>query len=473
METYAGELTFEGKQRRFSITNKMLRIYAPDYRKEPEEYKQYVDLTLGSTFITQERHLIGMCHISGKRIVVVLSDNNFAISYSGDFLFTPVRGIIKFHGDIELVSKIHFYCDELNCIYDTQLCIGEKTKWNRDTPGSLEFHIKPYSETNICDGNIVLNGISVSVSLLLARWELSNRDKDPEGYEYPIRLRSILSLQFDATMDYDFVEKLISHTQQLLSFLCYRKNIVFDPIELKDSGSHSIAHYIDFQNIKEEVVELEARKKHFIPYNFIYGKLHKIFQHIVDYELPLFHIPESYSLSKHTGVDDYILTTAAFEYEFNRKAYPYQSIVSKSRLKARENVKSALYELHNSASGKEKEEYKRLIGEIDNVILERKIEYALNEFSNILEPYNKVRYEKQGIRYLTDHVARFVSQNRNIIGHGNLIKAKEKFTIEDTEAHEHERLGIKVIKHLIYVMQLSHYDVPDEDILKILQHLYD
>jgi len=466
---YAGELIYDQKGYRFIIKEQQLKLMPLEGYSSLFSFMERCNKTGGHyhTSKSMECHVnyfIGKCYDNGMKIVIIPKSRHFGYSnnLSGDvsILTLPILHIVEFVGQADEITGIHLMGEELDCLYPAFPFVGHKGKpFTDDEHRSVV--LKNFDDTRNDVGKVTIKDVDVSCELQIAQ--------TTHFYsKTPVTLHSVLSLKFSETEDFDFLFNLIHSAKRLLSYLCYRNSVSFTSVRLMstdDKGSYESAKVVSSPFL-EQTENDEKAKKQFIPHFAIKDKLSHIFQDVIDGKLYMRHIPDNLATSV-LNVANFIMIMTAFEGEHDR-LYPNLPAPDQAKIDAQNAIKRELEDLKVASAkaklGKSRKEiYRRLINEVSrHRPLNEQVLYSLEKHKEVLQPFINYLYGLNGITVSLSEITNRVCEQRNDFAHGNLTKLFKP----------NANLDIRIIKCLVYTMQLSAYGIPIGNIQGILKKLF-
>jgi len=484
---YVGELTYLERRYFFIIREKLMKLTPLDGGTLPIMIPASNSgglTTSAESMRIQQSHFIGECYDDGKKIVITPKVGSFGLC---NFSMTlPIAHIIEFIAGVRKIARITLCCEELDWIYNIKQFVGHKGY--PFTDDGKEEHatvfIDVLSKAAVDLGSVKLDGIDVSCQLGLSMLRSFSKT--------PISLKSIFQLRFEETDDYTFLHNLIRNVEKLLNFLCYRRNVNFTDIRFEDysigptaefqqhlhnlankettelrNNEDAVKKYYTCANLVESELFMRSEDKNivegrYIPYKAIEGKVCDLFQEIIDGNLYLRHIPDTFAIGNRVNPPNFIMIMAAFEGEHVRlNSDPIQK---PKRTDAQNTVMAQLEALKkDSATTKDmKKIYKYLLKQIDHRPLNTEVLSSLKAHEDILTPFMKYLYGINGIDCKLSNISERVCGQRNDFAHGNLAKPFKSFAA----------LDIRIMEYLVYIMQLSKYNVPTENIQGALKKLF-
>ena len=460
-----GKLNYREIDFDFILEDKILKLITPEDKKIQvlddmvlcaRRYK--VDGLTDATAM-EESYLSGMCIETGQAIIF-LTEKGSQISFENTTLFISLRGYILFDGDTACsIDGMSFNGPEIDSIYSTQKgyeCNFDEEDFYQN--GIFSFQTKPYSISDSKKHSFTTDGKNVEFSFNISR-KISYQVLKP-----PVEIHSSLRFHFEETQDYTFLIRLWYVAKAFLSYLCYRKSITFDSVQLytivQEGKRRRIA---TLHMVKDDtLVDTEPLKKgKFIKHEWIEGFESEIFSEISNQSLYLNHLPKTYLSGKTKDEASFIMITSAFEWEF-RQTYPDGLPKKGSTIAVEDEVRSAIQALIDRTSGPVKKKYKFLLKLITASSLKEELIKVCNDFEDIAGDFGRYLYRLNGkVLNYTEMGERLASQ-RNNFAHGNLDK---EFDVDSL-------LDLSFLEYLVYAMQLKRIGISKENIHHALDALF-
>lgn len=469
-ETYTGSLKYREIDFSFVFANNELRLIAPKDKSHEIHFKWlmrelqngiYVN---GDPLFVEETAIIGNCNENGGSIIFlpivgsqIGSTMNFMTNKS-PILHIRISAFIlcKYNGDS--ISRISFSGPEINYIHP----VNQALSWVYDSEaiekGVFKIETNDFASTTTKEQCFIVDGKSVS-----SKFGISIGMSTKIG-EAPLTLASSLTFDFDSTDDYGFILHLCRIAKEFVGYLCYRKNVIFNEIELYapyEGGKYAKFASLTIINEENEPEERALKDSRCIKQIHLDEREGRILQNIADNTLYLRHLPTSYESGRHIDASRFVMITAAFEWEF-RRMKPDGLPKSESRKRAEEKASAAIDELITSKTGKEKEIYKFLKKLIGGASLQNEIVSACEELDSIIGTFGKRLYEINGEKLVYTDVGKRLSDQRNHFAHGDI----------DKDFIGTSLLDLIFLEYIIYAMQLKYYGVSDVDIQKSINELF-
>lgn len=402
----------------------------------------------------EDDYLIGQRLDNYQYLVFIPESKNINTNLFTDFLYLKVKHIIYMNKLVE-IDKIYIYCKELNAIYDIRKSI-EKRGFNEN--GEAELRLKPYEQNQAeeFEFNYKEKNVKCCFNILKKLYGKIT--------EFPVQIRSQISLQFEKTDSYILIADFYDIVKKFIQFLCYRKNVTIEEIKLYSKDKENIYREVGtFETQSKDVLKEDERilENRYISYDFIKESLENIFQSIASQDLYMRHLPNTYKDGIIENESTFIMTTAAFEWEF-RKLYPEGIPHSELTKKAKEETTEKINELIKESTGKKKKIYKNLLKFIDLEGFSDNLEYTCNELNDIIFPFGDKLYKINNENLDYKNMGERLSEQRNHFAHGDL----------DQEFIGLALLDLIFLKEVVYAMQLKRFGVTDENIRKSLNKLF-
>lgn len=402
----------------------------------------------------EEKYLIGQRLENYQRIVMIPKSKNISTSLFSDFLYIKIQYVIYLNS-LDPISRMSIYCKELNGIYDTRRAI-ERSNFNKN--GEAEVKLKSFDKTQTENFRFVIKDKEVDCNLNISKTLYGKIT------EYPVKIRSAITLNFEPTQDYSILADLYNVIKKFIQYLCYRKNIKIEDVNIYATDENKKYRQIGkFEIINDETIQEEDKilENRFISYEYIKQYESNILQSIVDESLYMRHIPMTYKEGRIGNEATFILTTAAFEWEF-KKLFKNGIPHSQKTMKAKEKSTNEIENLIKKSKGKEKKIYKNLLKFISLEGFAENLEYTCNSLKEIIYPFGKRLYELNNEELDYKKMGERLSQQRNHFAHGDL----------DQEFIGLALLDLIFLKEIVYAMQMKRFEIPNENIKRSLNKLF-
>lgn len=280
-------------------------------------------------------------------------------------------------------------------------------------------------------------------------WTCSMKISSP-----PITLNSSMIFEFDETDDYWFFYRLWHAAEDFLKYLTFSKNTLIEDCSLQVMYDDS--HYLSAAEFKlarsaEPFDAKPLEKGRYIELSLLDPYEIKMFGAIANGEIYLRHIPETYEAGHTLDASDFVLTSAAFEWEFNQ-AYPSGVVKSEARVAAEQRVAAQMDKCINQSSGKAKAILKYAKKSIGFSNLESKIVQAGRDFHEMIGAFGKGLYKRNDEEFSYEVIGSRLAEQRNDFAHGNIDKDFKGAAI----------LDLLFLRYLVYAMQLKRMLAPGD-----------
>lgn len=186
-----------------------------------------------------------------------------------------------------------------------------------------------------------------------------------------------------------------------------------------------------------------------------------MFGAIADGEIYLRHIPETYEKGHTLDASDFVLTSAAFEWEFDQ-AYPSGVVKSEARVAAEQRASAQMDECINQSSGKAKKKLKYAKKSIGFSNLESKIVQAGRDFHEMIGVFGEGLYKRNDEEFSYEVIGSRLAEQRNDFAHGNIDKDFKGAAI----------LDLLLLRYLVYAMQLKRIGVSAANTRRAINELF-
>ena len=215
-------------------------------------------------------------------------------------------------------------------------------------------------------------------------------------------------------------------------------------------------------NTKPLEIDASLEKGQYISLDRLESKEEMLFSLISEDSLYLNHLPKSFEAEESLDAAAFVLTSAAFEWEFG-KLYPDEVVKKDKELIAKEKALEEMNKLISNTTGKVKKILKNCRKSIGFMNLEAKIIRAGTDFNSIVEQFGKHLYDLNNKKFDYKTIGNRLANQRNDFAHGNIDK---EFVGESI-------LDLIFLRYLIYAMQLKRIGISDYSIKNAINELFD
>lgn len=450
-EILTGFITFRGNEYVFIFDDFILNLVPcknnPKYTNK-YEYKEIekVNYTFANPIKVEEHFLIATTSVGN---VVVFFPIASILSVNGNALSIDVDKYIIFNNKEKKINVITFSSYEINHIF-----VSNKLSSDGFKDDKLSVEVQHYvSDTE----RFYINNKKVSVY-----FGYSNRVSFKVG-ENPLDLKTTFECTFESTNDYEFISKLVDKVAIFIKYLCNRKNIIFDSINLLTPYNEETSIGTGKLYIRNKYVEERSSKRsRCIHYESIKGSVGSILQDISNDALYTRHIPDSYEMGKHITPASFVMITACFEWTF-KQLYPDGIVKNNKTLDAEKIVVERLNSIleEPGTTGKVKDIYKYLKKNARYSSLASEIRQVFKDYSDIIKPFAS-QLESLNDGYSSKSIGDRLTKERNNFAHGNLEK----------DFNEDAILDIVLLNRIVFIMQLKKYNIDDLLVKKAINDLF-
>ncbi len=459
MEIYTGRLEYKNQQFTFIFDGEIIKLI-PDDLQVIDSWT-HTELVKG-VYIPcypvemEVPCIIGQCNETRQSIIFIFTIGS-TISQSNDTLSVKPRAYILCRNNLRKIDSISFTCPELDTIYPVGYAYHVPINREIIEGGTYSVESKKVEEYTTEERLFVYDGNEVRVSFSISKY-LRSENRTPLEYV------STLHFGVQSTDDYVLIYRLTCIALNFLCYLCYRKNISFDSINLFGFDSHERHMKIaDMFLIRHaETDDNQTVKNRVIPYQYFAGFEGKLIQEIADNKLYVRHLPFSYRLGRTINASTFVMITAAFEWEF-RQLFPEGVHKRKQTKDAEDQLKELFNQLISERTGKQKRILRSMVDHIGDDSLSSEIQYVGKELGDVLTPFGEYLYNiNDAGRFKYSEVGNRVGKQRNDFAHGNI----------DNDFQELALLDITFLQKMVLAMQLKKIGLPDRRIVDSINALF-
>lgn len=455
-----GTLTYREVEFTFVYSDDVLRLIPPDNKKQEILFTWVLKETGNGgfafgTLVMDESTLIGKCNESNETAIFfpVVGE---PIGFNNSVLFVAISAVIICKTDLRPISRVSFLGAEINHIHPIQQAVSIDASGLNE--GTIKLVTNTGSKTKTREQLFLASGKEVKSHFGICS-KVSTKSEEPL-----LSLESALFFEFEPTNDYVFVLKLWEIATKYIRFLCYRRNVVLDKIQVystADDGLFEDFGELSIVGVEKEVELLPLKKDYCIKQTYIADGEQRILQDIADNTIYIRHLPKSYESSHSYDAARFVMITAAFEWEFGR-IKPDGLEKDKRRQEAEAAAYQKIDELILATSGKEKEIFKFLKKQIGSASLEDKINKLCMELDSIIGIFGKHLYSLNKEAFSYNDIGNRLATQRNRFAHGDIDKDFIGLAL----------LDLTFLEMTIYAMQLNFYGINTIDIKRAINTLF-
>ncbi len=462
LEICSGKTNYKNICFDFVFDNQSLRLIPPEDKKQEVEKWGMKRLasgtyTIGEPITMDNPYLTGILNETGQTIIFMMKQGDI-IGFRNSVLFVEVKAFILFSTKCKLMGRIAFSGPEINGIHPVGQAFSITSDRKMKNDGIISIQTTDYDKTITQKSLFYVDEKKVSIHFSIGRKiRLSIQDT-------PLQLTSIMAFEFEPTNDYEFIYKLYIIAKQFIQYLCYRKNIIIDCIELSELIEDEKYNICGQMKIVGSSIQCEVKpikEKRYIKQKYIEGFEGKLLSDIATGRIYLRHLPETNESGRNIDAARFIMIMAAFEWEF-RRIFPEGIKKKKATLIAEDNAIRQLQVLVDSSSGKLREIYKYLKKQIVSSSLSNKIIFVGKKLGDTIDLFGTQLYHLNDEELNYSAMGERLSRQRNNYAHGNLDKEFEGLAL----------LDLVYLELVLYAMQLKYYGVEDIKIKKSINELF-
>lgn len=402
--------------------------------------------------------LIGSCNETGAKLIFLpwIGAN---IGRENSVLLVRIAAFIECRTRNQAISKISFTSPELDCIYPvTQGYSCAFDAQGVNSTGVIKVQTEDFSETTTEKRTFTIDDTEVQISFGISR-SFSTSVGQP-----PLTLHSTMIMEFAPTEDYAFLMRAWYVAKEFIQFMCYRRNVFLPSAVLSTPAGNGMTRQCATLYVLGEACDNEfevLKKGRYIKLPHLLGREHLILNDIAARTLYTRHLPDTYESGNRINAARFVMTTAAFEWEFSR-AYPDGIKKSNSRLNAEHEALAQIQTLIDNSTGKLKSIYQFLHGLIGSSPLQAKLILIGKDFDEIIGIIGKRLYSLNDTELLYSEMGKRIADQRNHYAHGDL----------DIDFIDLSLLDVVFLERIIYAMQLKFYGVENKSIQQAVNELF-
>jgi hypothetical protein len=462
---YTGTLEYKGIEFFFIFDGARLSLIPPkEKRNEIKWHWIYTEIEpgvyiLGDPLIIDVPFLQGQCAESGRSMVFLTRVGSF-INCRNTTLYFDVAGVIECQTSNTKYSRMSLSNIELNYIHSINRAFSQE--FNLDDlkeSGALAIKTCEFDKTTTEKKQFNFKGKVVTFYFSIG-WKSSLNISNP-----PILFNSSIIFEFQETNDYWYLFELYQLAKKFVQFLTFRKNCYFKESSLQvkyDNNYYQDAAIFHIINSEPLEIDVSLEKGRYISLDRLESKEEMLLSLISEDSLYLNHLPKSFEVEESLDAAVFVLTSAAFEWEFE-KLYPDGVVKEYKTTKTEEKALEEMNKLISNTTGKVKKILKKCRKTIGLMNLETKIILAGTDLNSIVEQFGRRLYDLNNKKFDYKTIGNRLANQRNDFAHGNIDK---EFVGESI-------LDLIFLRYLIYAMQLKRIGISDFSIKNAINELFD
>ncbi len=462
LNVYSGKVNYKEICFDFVYDKQELRLIPPSDKKEEVKHWRMHELsqgcyTRGEPIIMEVPYIEGTINETGQSIVFITREGDTIESYNS-VLCIQVLAVILFSTNKKMINRIAFTGPEINAIHSVGQAFSLVYEKEKSEKGIVSVQTTEYEKTTTNKNDFFVDDKTVSVHFSIGR-RVSTGIQDT-----PLKLTSIMVFEFEQTEDYAFIYRLYNIAEQFIRYLCYRKNVVIDAVELSelmDIGKYYICAKMQVLDNNQQCEKKIIKDGRYISQHYIAGVEGKILSDIASDTIYMRHLPDSYEAGRHIDAARFVMITAAFEWEF-RRIFPDGVSKKDKKIEAEKQAMQVLEELIDDSKGELRDIYKYLYKCIGSSPLSGKIAFVGKSLAETIDMFGKYLYSLNDEELNYSKMGERLSQQRNNFAHGNLDKDFVGLSL----------LDLIFLEIVLYAMQLKYYGLEDINIKKAVNELF-
>jgi hypothetical protein len=448
-----GYTKYKEQQYIFTYENELLSLIPPD-----KETLNKCRIGLLSSFNKERDHennnQIWGITTHGKSICFIIY--NGASNDNGVLNLTP-SVVYEFNGKDTTIEEISFYGDEVNLFYNPSNSYNAVIQEDSIESGCLSIETRPYTECS--------KTFSFQYGDETIRADLSVLRNLQLFSQTPLKFESCFTFSFVSSKNIKEINEFYNTVLNFFYFICYRKNISFNKIQLMKNTSNgkritigTVTVLNDYPILKEHDKKSENR---IIDFNIIDKICGDIFTSIKQQNIYFTHIPKSTEDQSYITTASFILACAAFEWEFKQL---YGEIKSKENKIFKEVKDNECLETISQKSSRHKgytRKYSSFIEKSDMSLSER-IRKTLKEFNFMDIFFVKLFCMNSESKQEYQNMPERLQTQRNNYAHGNIDKELNPLVV----------LDVICLEWIVYALVLKRHNMENNSINQAINKLF-
>lgn len=278
----------------------------------------------------------------------------------------------------------------------------------------------------------------------------------------PVETKSTLIIDFATPVSWKYMNRIIEHVREFLTYTTSRINISFSDIAFSSTKEKG-ASFGKVQLLNQPPVEEDSKLLDLsIKYCHLNQHISPLLQALANEEIPYEHFYETLGERKTYRLNRVIFLFAAFEREY-RNIYAPVNLRSEEYHLVKQSVLDFINNRLVNASGKERKylrEFSRFITNHENAFAD-KFTYTIKEIHDSIKPFWMNEYSEMEDKQIDDVAVR-LNIFRNDLMHGNINYDWQPIHFSD----------LLMLELSIYIMRLAKIGVSEKNIQSAINELY-
>lgn len=316
LNVYSGKLTYKDICFDFVYDKQELRLIPPtDKKREIWNWKMKElspgVFTMGDPLTLDSPYIEGTINETAQKVIFITRQGS-SIGCYNSVLIIEVVAVILFSTENNLVNRIAFAGPEINAIHSVGNAFTLVYDEEQSQKGIISIQTVEYEKTTTEKRSFIVDDNEVSVHFGVGR-RVSMGVQDT-----PLKLTSTMVFEFETTDNYAFIFRLYNIAKLFVQYLCYRRNIVFDAVELSALMDDGKYHTCAKMQVLDSISQCEAKPikdGRYIKQQYIEGYEGKILSDIASDTIYTRHLPDTFEAGKHIDAARFVMIiTVRFDF---------------------------------------------------------------------------------------------------------------------------------------------------------------
>lgn len=461
---YTGSLEYKDIEFQFVFDGELLTLITPKQHQHEVEWEWLKEkigpgvYTCGKPLTVDVPFMSGRCHETNKQMIFLTHESS-TIGSRNSTLLIDVVGVIEANRADSLFSRLILSSPELNFIHPINRAYYQEFNFDDlEKDGAISIKTNGFDATATTKYPFMVDGRCISVHFSVG-WKCSTKNNKP-----PIILNSNMIFEFEETRDYWFLRRLWSVAESMVQLLTFRQNAKISECTLQAKFDEKRFHNVGTFKQKSDPIASDGyslEKGRYISLRYLDSHEADLIALIADESIYLRHIPKSSEDARSIDASSFVMTTAAFEWEFSQ-LYPDGVVKQDKRVKAEERALEEIDTAISNTTGEAKSILKFARKSIGFTSLETKVIQAGRDFDPVIGIFGKHLYSLNDEKFDYKTIGHRLANQRNDFAHGNI----------DKEFNGAAILDLLFLRYLIYALQLRRIGVSDSSIQRAINDLF-
>ena len=461
---YTGSLEYRNIEFQFVFDGELLTLITPKQHQHEVEWEWLKEeigpgvYTYGKPLTVDVPFMSGRCYETNKQMIFLTHESS-TVGSRNSTLLVNVVGVIEANKADSRFSRLTLSSPELNFIHPINRAYYQEFNFDDlEKDGAISIKTNGFDATTTTKRPFTVDGNCVSVHFSVG-WKCSTKNNEP-----PIILNSNMIFEFEETSDYWFLRRLWSVAESMVQLLTFRQNAKISECALQAKFDEKRFHDIGTFKLTRDTIASDGHsleKGRYISLRYLESHEADLIALIADESIYLRHIPKSSEGARSIDASSFVMTTAAFEWEFSQ-LYPDGVSKQDKRVKAEERALKEIDAAISNTTGEAKSILKFARKSIGFTNLEAKVIQASRDFDPVVGVFGKQLYSLNEEEFDYKTIGNRLANQRNDFAHGNIDKEFSGAAI----------LDLLFLRYLIYALQLRRIGVSDSSIQRAINDLF-